>query len=303
MIHLRELASCLHPARSADRRHFLIFQFCCDESHDAPKRGVEPKSYVVAGFFGNQTSWDKVERSWDWKNKRVGVSRYHASHLNAHDGEFTGWSKTRCLRYSKDLLKILKKQQRKLHGISCGIHVDEYRRIISASGQVKMGHPYLVCFKSLIATVAEQMDYGKFPREDKFAVILDQNKDELDGKKLEMWATEIFYGMKNNPRFKYGHRLATCVPGSSEEFACLQPADFIAYESYRLMHDKRKGVTEIRAALNTMLETTGFLGYLFNEEVFNRIKDDVDKDTSQPNGFVIVPQYLTPEKVKEHDGI
>lgn len=270
----------------------MIFDCFCDESHDSPaSKRTEPRSYMMAGFFADENTWAKIEGRWDAKNKRVRVPRYHAAHLNAGTWEFDGWTKQRRLRYSKDLLQILKDQRQKLHGISCGLYVDEYRKIISANAQIKMGHPYLVCFKSLVAAIAEQMDYGSFPPEDRFAVVLDRNKEEFNGKTLEMWAVEIFYGMKDNPQFQYGHRLASCIPGSCEEFICLQPADYIAYESFRLMHDKRKGQTEMRAALNTMLGTTGFLGYMFNETAFNRLRDDIEKDTSHPNKLVIVPHY------------
>ncbi len=245
----------------------------------------EPKSYVVGGFFGDQDSWNKVEKRWKRKNDLEGVPRYHAAHLNGSWWEYDGWSTSRRVRYSKEMLKILKNRGRKLHGISCGMHVDEYRTIISPSGQEKMGPPYLVCFKSVIAAVAEQMDYGGFRPEDQFATVIDRNDYDIE-------ATRIFYEMKDNPAFAYRHRLATCTPGSAEEFIGLQPADFVAYETFRLMHDKRNGTTKIRAALNTMFGTTGFLGYLFGEESLSRIKDAVDATDCKPNGFVVIPPYI-----------
>jgi hypothetical protein len=58
------------------------------------------------------------------------------------------------------------------------------------------------------------------------------------------------------------------------------------------MHEKRKGQTQMRAALATMLGTTGFLGHLFDEESLNRIKDQVDETPCEPNGFVVIPPYI-----------
>jgi hypothetical protein len=58
------------------------------------------------------------------------------------------------------------------------------------------------------------------------------------------------------------------------------------------MHGKRKGVTKMRAALGTMLGTNGFLGYAFEEESLNRIKEAVDTMPSVPNGFVVIPPYI-----------
>lgn len=288
---MREIAGMLHSARAPLKRHIVVFRFYCDESYDSPKsKGGEPISYVVGGFWGDQRVWERVERLWDEKNKRVRVKRFHASHLNAGTYEFHGKSKNWRLRYSRDMLRILKDQKRRLHGLSCGIYVDDYRRIISAEGQVKMGHPYLICFKSLISRVAGFMSHPNsgFGPEDRFSVVLDRNSQDIE-------AVKIFYGMKDNPKFQYSSRLETCTPGDSESFVGLQAADFVAYETFRLMHGKRKGVDSMRQALNGMLGSTGFFGDLFDETVFNRIKADVDAMASIPNGFVIVPPQYSAE--------
>jgi len=278
----REIAGVIHSARDPRRRYLLIFKFFCDESHDSPCAGAEPKSYVVGGFFADQVTWDKIETRWQRKNDLEGVPRYHASHLNAGTWEYDGWSKARRVAYSKEILAVLKAQHKKLHGLSCGLFVDAYRQIISPEGQIKMGHPYLVCFKTLVATVAQQMDEAGYMAGDRFAVIVDRGEFELD-------AVRVFYAMKDNPKFKFGHRLETCTPGSAEQFIGLQPADFVAYETFRLMHERRKGPVEMRKALATMLGTTGFLSYQFGEKTLTGIRDDVDNLPSSPDGFLIVP--------------
>jgi hypothetical protein len=273
-------------------RIMAIFKFFCDESHDSTNQKrkpgdppFEPKSYVVSGFFAEEDVWSKIEREWKRRNELEGVLRFHAAHLNAGTREYDGWSKNRRLTYSKEILRILKRQHRKLHGMSVGMFVDEYRRLISPEGQIKLGHPYLVCFKSVIAVVAEQMDYAGYAQSDRFSAIIDRCEFETE-------AVKAFYGMKDNSMFKYGHRLADCISGDAEEFIGLQPADFLAYETFRLMHGKRKGVTKMRAALGTMLGTNGFLGYAFEEESLNRIKEAVDTMPSVPNGFVVIPPYI-----------
>ncbi len=264
----------------------MIFKFYCDESHDSPtEKKTEPKSYVVGGFMADLESWSKIEARWKRKNAIEGVPRYHASHLNAGTWEYSGWKKSRRVRYSKEIIKILKNKGRKLHGMSCGMHVDAYRKIISSDGQVKMGHPHIICFKTLIVTIAKQMDEDGFPPEDQVAVIVDRGDHDVD-------AVRVFNEMKDNPKFYHRHRLATCMPGDAESFIGLQPADFIAYETFRLMHDKRKGPREMRAALSSILGTTKMFGYLFNEEIFRKNKEDIDRAESCANGLVIVPPNL-----------
>ena len=268
----------------------MVFRFYCDESHDAPKlKRSEPKSYVVGGFFGDQVTFEKVERRWLAKNRRAKAGRYHAAHLNARAWEYDGWLPEKALRYSKRILQILKDQRGKLHGLGCGMHVDDYRRIISSVGQCKMGHPYLVCFKTVIALVASQMDHARFRPEDTFAVFIDQNKDQVDGRRLDAEAVRIFYEMKDNPAFKHRHRLESCTPEDSEKLICLQPADFVAYELFRLMHGKRNGADAIRASLNSVLGTTKFMFEMFADESLTRLKDSIEHAVCGPNNLIVIP--------------
>ena len=71
------------------------------------------------------------------------------------------------------MLKIITDQGRRLHAVVCGIHADEYRRIISDEGREEPGSPYLVCFKTCVVfLVAKEMHAG-FPAEDRVCVFLD----------------------------------------------------------------------------------------------------------------------------------
>jgi hypothetical protein len=298
MISISEIGA--YSGRSAKRRFFVLFKFYCDESHDSTnqKRNpgdppFEPRSYVVGGMFGDQESWGKVERGWARKNELEGVDRFHAAHLNAGTWEFDKWSKARRVAYSKEILNILKRPGKKMHGISIGLFVDEYRRIISAEGQVKLGHPHLVCFKSAMTTLASQMDYGGFQPEDKVEVIIDRSEFDIE-------AVRLFYGMKDDPAFKHRHRLATCTPASADEIVGLQVADFVAYEAFRLMHGKRtRSDFDMRPSMKAVLGRIGFLGLALGTETFNRIRDDVDQMSSVPNGFFIVPPRIDEEEGKK----
>jgi hypothetical protein len=297
VIPIQELSGVLHPAKDPARRFIVLFKFFCDESHDSTNQKrkpgdppFEPRSYVVGGMFGDQKSWSKVENGWARKNRLEGVARFHAAHLNAGTWEYDGWSKARRITYSKEILKILKRPGRKLHGVSIGLFADEYRRIISANGQAKLGHPYLLCFKTVVATLASQMDGAGFRREDQVAVIIDRNEFDIE-------AVRLFYGLKDDPRFIYRHRLATCAPASSDEIVGLQVADFVAYEAFRLMHDKRiRSDFDMRPSMKAVFGKIGFLGMAYGMETLTRIKDDIDRMESNPNGLFIIPPYLSEEE-------
>lgn len=286
VISIRELSWVVNRA-PRNRRHILLFTFHCDESYDSPKQKLppgsppfEPTTYTVAGFFGDEKTWTRVERRWGNANSRFKVPRYHASHLNAKTYEYEGWSDSQKIKYGKQMLKILKDQKRKLHAVSCGLLADEYRRIVNEKGRENLGTPYLLCFKSCLTIIAKEME--DFPPEDQFAVVLDQNDFQTE-------AVKLFYDLKNDPGFVYRSRLATCTPAASEEVVVLQTADLIAYETFRLLHGRRQNPDmEIRKVLKLMFDTNGFSGYYYGGDTLQQIKQPAESATCRPNGFFVI---------------
>ncbi len=295
-IPLQQLAAAVHPSQVRSKRHMALFKFYCDESYDSPnqkrKAGdppYHPRSYVAAGFLGSEPVWSKVEREWDRRNRLEGVARFHAAHLNAATWEFDGWKKTRRIEYSKNLLKIVKQQRGRLYGMSIGLFADDYRRTISLDSQEILGTPHLLCFKTLLAFMAAQMDHANFSSEHKVAVIIDRGPHETE-------CVELFYKMKDEPAFRHRHRLATCTPGSSEDFIGLQVSDYIAYETFRLVDARRRDKSsEIRKALKAIFGTIGLMGLALDEEFFCGIKDRVDSLPSDPNKLCLLIPTITPE--------
>ena len=279
-----------------------LFRFYCDESYDsdphqdkervlsAEKNPYVPKTFIVGGFFSDEIVWKRIKRSWDLKNRRVAVSRFHATYLNARDGEYQGWGKNRQIRYAKDMLSILKKQGRKLHAGSCGMLVREYQDVITKRGRECLGHPYIACFKTCIAMIARGMNdpRGGFYPEDQFAVVVDRNDWQTE-------AVDIFYKMKDSTVFRDRNRLATCPPASSEQVSELQTADLIAYDTFKLLHGARGGVLKARRSLESMFDKNGFQGLYYGRDTLEKIKPRLEAAAvagCAPNGFII---NLTPE--------
>jgi len=98
----------------------------------------------------------------------------------------------------------------------------------------------------------------------------------------------LFYAMKDNPQFEFRSRLATCVTENTGNLIALETADFIAYETFRLLHEKRYGGTKIRVVLESMFDTNGFSGYYLEADTLTRIKAAVESATCLPNRFFLV---------------
>jgi hypothetical protein len=263
MISLREHVSLFGEAV---RRNIVLFKFHCDESYDSQRS--EPRTYVVAGFFGDDITWGNVESRWNAINndEHFRVARFHASHLNAKTYEYDGWDDVKKIDYSRQILKVVTDQRRRLHAYMCTIHADEYRRIISEHGREKLGHPYLVCFKTCIALIAKELDGGGFPSEDKIAVYLDRNPFDKE-------AEALFYELKDDPGFPYSSRLHSCTRAVMDELTVLQTGDLIAYEGFRWNHDRRLlADANTRVVMKAMQDHNGMTERYYGTKTLTELK-------------------------------
>lgn len=282
IIPFREIVALL-PSQA--RRHIVLFKFLCDESYDS--QTADPHTYVVAGFFGDDITWTAVESRWVRVNAEYGVTRFHASHLNAKDYEYEGWDNARKIEYSAKILKIVTDQGRRLNAFSCAIHADEYRRIISESGRDKLGHPYIVCFKTCIALLAKEMSDGGFPPEDQFAMYIDRNRFEAE-------AERIFYELKDEAGFPYRSRLYSCARADMESMVPLQASDLISYESFRWNHDRRSTAdANTRFVMKAIQDHNTIAERYYGTNTLTSLRDGIESVVCLPNRLVILP--LTPE--------
>jgi hypothetical protein len=291
---IRKIPSALNPARNG-RRFLTIYRFFCDESYDgdpnAPgsvplgKRDGDhvPATFVVAGFVADQDTWERITGPWQAENERQGVTRYHAVDLNGLRNEFKGWIRQRQVAYSKHLLGLIRDQGMDMHAIACGMLVRDYEDVISPEGRERFGPPHIACFKTVVSMIAQEIVSlrFKFRPDDKFAVIFDRNKYDVE-------LVEAFRGMKWHPSYPFGGKLATCNPGTSKEYVQLQAADFIAYESFKALHRIHKtGTVMARRSLKSLFSDNGFMSYYLYRDNLTELKPQLESATCEPNGFIL----------------
>ena len=266
----------------------MNFSLHCDISFDGTSnvKGVPhvPKTYVFAGFFADDLTCETIEKKWKQVNDKYEVPRFHAAHLNVKHYEYEGWDDERKEAYSAELLNILKAEGKRVYAVSCGIFADDYKRIISDKGQRKMGSPYLVCFNSCITLVAQSMNApGAFADKDCFSVVLDPDAGYKD-------AIDSFSRMKENPLFRHRNRLGMCALSTMEDTVCLQAADLIAYELFKRLHSKRKGVDSIRYPLQSMMRDNVVSERFFGSNTLERMKEEIENTPSIDGGLIIIPK-------------
>jgi len=109
--------------------------------------------YTVAGLIAEATEWDAFEKRWHHVPGKFGVSRFHASHLNAKDYEFEGWTDRKSKQFTVKLIKRI--VERRAHLVSCSVMRKPYDKLPPLAKQ-RLGTPYELCFKHCITLAAEQ---------------------------------------------------------------------------------------------------------------------------------------------------
>jgi hypothetical protein len=258
--------------------------FYCDESFDYPQH--QPKNYAVTGLLSDAKTFEKLESNWKGINDRFRVQRFHASPLNALDGEYQNWDKNTQVQYTKRMLRALRKRGANLQVTSIGIHADAMREFLSPEAQDRLGHPYIACFKVCIAMIAAYM--RKLPSEYQCSVIFERNEHELE-------AIRVFNLIKGDPEL--GTRLASCTPGDWFNNVSLQASDLVAYESMRLIKGRRTG-QKMRRAFQELAGFSGFMGYFFDKESIEDMKDQIENSTCAPGGYLPISRQFDPEYVE-----
>jgi len=268
----------------------MLLRFYCDESYDGsppenvPSGNHEPRTYVIAGIIATEPVWENVESRWQTVNEEFEVSRFHASHLNGKTYEYEGWDDDKKVRYSARLLNVLTDQGTQLGAFTCGTLADKYREIFSNEDRLKLGDPYLMCFKACIAHLAHSLSKRRPSKDDQVAVIIDRSR-------FQTAAADCFYRLKDDERFPYRNLLATCTPSDSAQVIPLQAADMIAYEVFKRFHVTRKNVTaEMRTVLSILRANIGYDGgRYFSEETMRSLQPGVQAAVCAPNALVLIP--------------
>ncbi len=230
----------------------IVLWYYCDESYDD---GV----YTVAGLIAETSEWEAFEKRWHHIPKQFGVSRFHASHLNAKEHEFQGWDPGRSKRFTIKLIKRI--VERRMHLVSCSVMRKPYDKLPPLAKE-RLGTPYELCFKHCITLVAEQTIPRLNPNK-QFSVIYDHDT-ELGSK-----PSDLFMLMKNDSNWPHRYKLRECAAGRWQDHIPLQAADAVAYDTFKLLHTeswKRK-----RISSQNILKGIEHIGVCFDKHVFQQI--------------------------------
>lgn len=233
-------------------------------------RGYFDESYNKDVFtlccsLSDVKGWGDIERGWKncirAKNRslrsqgRPEITRYHASHANSRDYEFENWSREERDKLAIELMATLSRGRAWVSIISWSLPLREFTQQFKIKGD-----PLPFCYREslkfmMLEMVAQVNDAKKkFQRVKPLKYVLFHERCSYDSVYLEG-----FNQMMNDPTFSGKEMFSTIASLGWEDCTPLQPADMLAYESFkdalRKFNQKNR-----RKSLDCLLQSGSFGG-------------------------------------------
>jgi len=210
----------------------MIFRGYFDESYDKDV-------FTLCCSISDPVGWGDIERGWKncirAKNKslraegRPEISRYHSSHANSRDHEFENWGREERDELAIKLMSTLSRGRAWVTLVSWSLPVRELIHKFNIQGD-----PLPFCYREslkfiMLEMVAQVNDAKKKLRQVKpLRYVLVHERCSYDSVYLEG-----FNQMMNDPTFLGKELFSTIAPLGWEDCTPLQPADMLAYESFK----------------------------------------------------------------------
>lgn len=236
----------------------MIFRGYFDESYNS-------KVFTLSCLASDPVGWAEIERSWKLclaaKNKdlkaqgRRQISRYHAADCSSLCNEFQGWSVDEQIELAKQLMASLRRGRAWVNTISYTIPIDDFVHEFDIKGD-----PILVCYQELVKFIMLEMTAQIREAEEKFGsvkpvnYVLFHERCSHDGLYLT-----AFNAMMSDSTFTGKRHFSTIAPLGWENCIPLQPADMIAYETFKEAERQLSG-RKRRKSLEFLMESSRFGG-------------------------------------------
>lgn len=206
-----------------------------DESSDKQNRIL-----VVSALFARGSAILSLENKWahvidkvNLKLSRQGrkpISRYHASEMNALDGEFEGWSKEESLQFSQAFLRIIRAGD--LYAIAHGVILTDFVDVYPDVSDDPKGWAYLHATANCLLSIGRH-----------FAVHIPKDRRATEGISIvfdrtiefRARAARAFDLVRDDPKIEYRDAFNSLAEGNAFTHIALQAADLLAYEIMREM--------------------------------------------------------------------
>jgi len=266
----------------------VIIRGYIDESYDSDIFTLSCAMSDVKGWQGIESAWKKCLVAKNKELKKAGrqqISRYHAADCSSLVNEFAGWSVPEQIAFSKELMAIFNRGKNWINVIAYSMPLAAFKAEFPECSD----DPLPACYsllKMIMLEIADQFaagkkKYGKIKPVD---VFLFYERCSYGGVLLNS-----FNHAKDDQTFAEREQFRTIAPLSWETCTALQPADLIAYETFKDAQRAFSGRIR-RKSLEFLLSTDTFGGRArtFKPDAFKILRQLIDEGKRQRMNSALV---------------
>jgi hypothetical protein len=260
---------------------FVFFKGYIDESY-GPGQNV----FAISCLLAKGKHWQEMERVWklhlNAKNKeltkagRPAISRYHASDCSGRRGEFDGWSLQERDAFVIGLFSIFRKVP--MHTVVFNVQLNELCEVFPEWSSDRLEAAYELLTGFLMFLIGE--DFEKFRQGVPVNITLFHDQTAGNGK-YDPAILRSFNRQVNDPKFKYGNLFTTIAPQRWQHCIALQPADLVAFESFKEAERRLEG-RKRRKSLDELIrmDTFGIHSKRFQKEALHKLRNYLEDKRS-----------------------
>lgn len=234
----------------------MVFRGYIDESYDGKQ---VPDVFTLSCLIAEGNVWPWIELAWtnvlDNKNAelraacRPTIARYHAVDCNARERQFEGWEPQERDEFVKELFKVFRRHETSTVSFSIGGR--DLLEVWGASKENAIPVAYELLMRWIMIEIG--VSHGEEGVKEKVALFFERSDY---GHVLQ----RTFDQTLDDPTFRYGDVFTTIAPMKWQDCIPLQPADLVAYETFRNAKSWRSGQQNLRPSLEALLEMNSFGG-------------------------------------------
>lgn len=235
---------------------------------DASGHESDQPYLVVAGFVSSARDWDDFSVKWLTRLRDDDLPYFHASEFATSSGIFKGWREQEPRRQAlcRDLIEIVIGHVFRL--FVQGVKPKELSTFFTKEQRAQFNiNAYALCGRTCVADLARSGLISDIAPE-----LVFESGDLGKGKLTELLLTHGY----PEPSFRPGKKPQQTPLGRVEPFVPLQAADWLAYESFRLLKKDSADRDTWRWPMRQFFQRLpGVLGF-WDKTGLERVKVDLD---------------------------
>jgi hypothetical protein len=256
----------------------MLLKFYADESYNN-------RTFNFGGWLGEESEWNRLESQWrkrieHEKRKHGKLARYHASDCASLLQDYQGWSVAEQIQHTQKFQAII--ARRNLIAICSGVDLAALPRVFTGDAEDPLRGAYDLTVRHLMMMIRASVKRGQGHR---VTIIHDQTTG------YNGVISDAFYRFLEEAGDRYKELFVTIAPMKWQDCVPLQPADMIAFDTFKLLDGTVHSSARMRRSLQALLGKAAHIeGRYFSEELMLRLKRMHDRRIA--SGLTIEQTFL-----------